>query len=126
MTALSLPTLWDNKTYQLFSRTLVHVSPSMEPRNQRDLSAPAIGSNYRPAASLLTIMTLSTMAVTMLFFGNGLLKSYSDKKIILHACVELTESLNSIDAESIRQHVEVTLGPSSFQEMELAARLWHH
>ena len=124
LTALSLPLLWDNKMYQLFSRALVHVSPSIEPRNHRDLRAPAIGSNYRPAASVLTIMSLSTMAVTLLLFGNGLLQGPGDKKNVLNACAELTESLNSIDTESIRQRLDETLGPSSFQDAELAAQLW--
>ena len=124
LTTLSLPQLWDNKMYQLFSRAFVHVSPSIEPRNHKVLTAPAIGSNYRPAASLMTIMSLSTMAVTLLLFGNGLLQNPGDKKNVLNACVELTESLYSIDTESIRQRVEETLGPSSFQDAELAAKLW--
>ena len=110
--------------YQLFSRALVHVSSSIEPRNHEVLTSPAIGSNYRPAATLLTIMSLSTAAVTLLLFGNGLLQNPGDKRKALNACEELTESLYRIDAESIRQRVEETLGPSSFQDAELAAKLW--
>ena len=124
LAVLSLPQLWDNTKYQLFSRDLVHVGPSIEPRSHNDLRAPAIGSKHRPAASLLTSMNLATMAVTLPLFGNGLLQSPDAKKNVLDACEELTESLHSIDAESIRQRVEETLGPSSFQDTELAARLW--
>ena len=124
LAVLSRPQILDNRKYQWFSRGLVHVGPSIEPRAHNDLRAPTIGSNHRPAASLLTIMSLATTAVTLLLFGNGLLQSPDAKKIVLNACEELTESLHSIDTESIRQRVEETLGPSSFQDTELAARLW--
>ena len=86
LTTLSLSPLWDNKMYQLFSRALVHVSSSIEPRNHEVLTSPAIGSNYRPAATLLTIMSLSTAAVTLLLFGNGLLQNPGDKRKALNAC----------------------------------------
>ena len=124
LTALSLPQLLDKKTYQLFSRALVHVSPSIEPRPHNHLGAPSIGSNHRPAASLLAIMNLASMAVTLLLFGSTLLRSLGDKKNVLNACAEFTTSLRGVDIESIRQRTEETLGPSSSQDTALAARLW--
>ena len=123
LAGLSLPQIWDNKTYQLFSRDLVHVGPSLEPRAYNDLRTLAMGSNYRPAGSLLTIMSLAPMAVTLLLFGNGLLQNLDAKKSVLNACEELAESVHSMDTESMRQRVEETLEPSSLQDIKLAARL---